>query len=142
MPIQRDKHSNFGEKTEDMPTQRDKPSHLGVIRRRQQNVDKLSAPKHLEKDIQQWLNALKPQGKVDLITESYLILLFMLHLRFIYEKFPVKMFEIKFIALKVAKSFLEALDEYLARSRQRLYYFAILGISATIMGGCLYKLLG
>ncbi|GFX05815.1 hypothetical protein TNCV_352341 [Trichonephila clavipes] len=38
----------------------------------QKNVDKLSAPKHLEKDIQQWLNALKPQGKVDLITESYL----------------------------------------------------------------------
>ncbi|GFV39323.1 hypothetical protein TNCV_1230251 [Trichonephila clavipes] len=25
MPIQRDKPSNFGEKTEDMPTQRDKP---------------------------------------------------------------------------------------------------------------------
>ncbi|GFW48573.1 uncharacterized protein TNCV_1185951 [Trichonephila clavipes] len=35
----------------------------------------------------------------------------MLHLRFIYEKCPVKMFEIKFIALKVAKSFLEALEE-------------------------------
>ncbi|GFY29439.1 hypothetical protein TNCV_2626101 [Trichonephila clavipes] len=36
MSIQRDKPSNFGEKTEDIPTQRDKPSHLGVIRRRQQ----------------------------------------------------------------------------------------------------------
>ncbi|GFY11512.1 hypothetical protein TNCV_3183501 [Trichonephila clavipes] len=30
MPIQRDKPSNFGEKTEDMPTQRDKRSHLGA----------------------------------------------------------------------------------------------------------------
>ncbi|GFV86424.1 hypothetical protein TNCV_2381401 [Trichonephila clavipes] len=30
MPIQRDKPSNFGEKTEDTPTQRDKPSNLGV----------------------------------------------------------------------------------------------------------------
>ncbi|GFU74712.1 hypothetical protein TNCV_2431021 [Trichonephila clavipes] len=108
----------------------------------QKNVDTLSAPKHLEKDIQQWLNALKPQGNVDLITESYLLLLFMLHLRFIYEKFPVKMFEIKFIALKVAESFLDALDECIARSRQRLYYYAILGISATLMGGCLYKLWG
>ncbi|GFU00008.1 hypothetical protein TNCV_1659661 [Trichonephila clavipes] len=29
----------------------------------QKNVDKLSAPKHLEKEIQQWLNALKPQEK-------------------------------------------------------------------------------
>ncbi|GFW50087.1 hypothetical protein TNCV_3196791 [Trichonephila clavipes] len=36
----------------------------------QKNVDKLSAPKHLEKEIEQWFNALKPQGKVDLITES------------------------------------------------------------------------
>ncbi|GFS80767.1 hypothetical protein TNCV_86821 [Trichonephila clavipes] len=53
-----------------------------------------------------------------------------------------KMFEIKFIALKVAESFLDALDECIARSRKRLYYYAILGISATIMGGCLYKLLG
>ncbi|GFX32320.1 hypothetical protein TNCV_4410881 [Trichonephila clavipes] len=82
------------------------------------------------------------QGKVDLITESYLLLLFMLHLCFIYEKFPVKIFEIKFIALKVTEFFLEALDECIARSRQRLYYYAILGISATIMGGCLYKLWG
>ncbi|GFX06229.1 hypothetical protein TNCV_642731 [Trichonephila clavipes] len=56
----------------------------------QKDVDKLSAPKHLEKDTQQWFHALKPQGKVDLITESYLLLLLMLHLRFIYEKFPVK----------------------------------------------------
>ncbi|GFT15193.1 hypothetical protein TNCV_46111 [Trichonephila clavipes] len=108
----------------------------------QKNVDTLSAPKNLEKDIQQWLNALKPQRNVDLITESYLLLLFMLHLRFIYEKFPVKMFEIKFIALKVAESFLDALDECIARSRQRLYYYAILGIAATLMGGCLYKLWG
>ncbi|GFY61776.1 hypothetical protein TNIN_226791 [Trichonephila inaurata madagascariensis] len=66
----------------------------------QKNVDKLSAPNHVEKEIQQWFNALKPKGKVDLITESYLLLLFMLHLRFMYEKFPVQMFEIKFIALK------------------------------------------
>ncbi|GFX10468.1 hypothetical protein TNCV_2582911 [Trichonephila clavipes] len=43
MPIQRDKPSNFGEKTEDMPTQRDKPSHLGVIRRRHtQQMGRLS----------------------------------------------------------------------------------------------------
>ncbi|GFS79006.1 hypothetical protein TNCV_4342321 [Trichonephila clavipes] len=102
-------------------------------------MDKLSAPKHLEKEIQQWLNALKPQGKVDLVTESYLLLLFMLHLRFLYEKFPVKMFEIKFIALKLHESLL---DECVARSRKRLYYYAVLGISATVMGGSLCKLLG
>ncbi|GFX02771.1 hypothetical protein TNCV_4437531 [Trichonephila clavipes] len=107
----------------------------------QKNVDKLSSPKHLEKEIEQWFNTLKPQGKVDLITESYLPLLFMLHLRFIYEKFPVKMFEIKFIALKVAESFLGALDECIAWSRKRLYYYAILGISSTVMDGCLFKLL-
>ncbi|GFY61717.1 hypothetical protein TNIN_226231 [Trichonephila inaurata madagascariensis] len=107
----------------------------------QKNVDKLSAPNHVEKEIQQWFNALKPKGKVDLITESYLLLLFMLHLRFMYEKFPVQMFEIKFIALKVAESFLEALDECMARSRRRFYCYAILGISATVMGGCLCKLL-
>ncbi|GFX07968.1 hypothetical protein TNCV_1236491 [Trichonephila clavipes] len=65
--------------------------------------------------------------------------LFMLHLRFIYEKFPVKMFEIKFIALKVAESFLDALDECIAWSRKRLYYYAILGISATVMGGSLFN---
>ncbi|GFS52502.1 hypothetical protein TNIN_350041 [Trichonephila inaurata madagascariensis] len=76
------------------------------------NVDKLSSLNHLDKEIQQWFNALKPEGKVDLVTESYLFLLFMLHLRFIYEMFPVKIFEIKFIALKVAESFLEALDEF------------------------------
>ncbi|GFX76006.1 hypothetical protein TNCV_1995601 [Trichonephila clavipes] len=34
MPIQRVKPSHLGEKTEDMLTQRDKPSNLGVIRRR------------------------------------------------------------------------------------------------------------
>ncbi|GFX92060.1 hypothetical protein TNCV_471691 [Trichonephila clavipes] len=30
----------------------------------QKNVDKLSAPNHLEKEIEQWFNALKPQGKL------------------------------------------------------------------------------
>ncbi|GFU00007.1 hypothetical protein TNCV_1659651 [Trichonephila clavipes] len=44
------------------------------------------------------------------------------------------MFEIKFIALKVAESFLEALDECIARSKKRLYSYAILGISATVIG--------
>ncbi|GFT63421.1 hypothetical protein TNCV_1780531 [Trichonephila clavipes] len=91
--------------------------HVAFI---QKNVDKLSTPTHLEKEIQQWFNALKPQVKVDLVTESYLLLLFMLHLRFIYEKFPVKMFEIKCIALKLDESFLDALDECMARSRKRL----------------------
>ncbi|GFQ83469.1 hypothetical protein TNCT_391471 [Trichonephila clavata] len=66
----------------------------------QKNVDALSAPH--PSDIQHWLDALKPEGKINLVTESYLLLLFMLHLRFIYEKFPVKMFEIKLIALKVS----------------------------------------
>ncbi|GFU24915.1 hypothetical protein TNCV_339791 [Trichonephila clavipes] len=108
----------------------------------QKNVDKLSAPNHLEKEIQQWLNALKPEGKVDLVTESYLLLLFMLHLRFIYEKFPGKMFEIKFFTLMVAEYFLEVLDECMARSRKRLYYYAILGISAPVIGGGFCKLLG
>ncbi|GFQ88207.1 hypothetical protein TNCT_361971 [Trichonephila clavata] len=103
----------------------------------QKNVDTLSAPN--PSDIQQWLDALKPEGKVNLVTESYLLLLFVLHLRFLYEKFPVKMFEIKFIALKMAQSFLNALDE--GRSKKRLYSFAIMGISATVLGGCLYKLL-
>ncbi|GFQ85137.1 hypothetical protein TNCT_530801 [Trichonephila clavata] len=103
----------------------------------QKNVDTLSAPN--PSDIQQWLDALKPEEKVNLVTESYLILLFMLHLRFIYEKFPVKMFEIKFIALKVVESYLNALDK--DHSKKRLYSFAIMGISATVLGGCLYKLL-
>ncbi|GFQ78225.1 hypothetical protein TNCT_677011 [Trichonephila clavata] len=103
----------------------------------QKNVDTLSAPN--PSDIQQWLDALKPEGKVNLVTVSYLLLLFMLHLRFIYEKFPVKIFEIKFIALKVAESYLNALGE--DRSKKRLYSFAIMGISATVLGGCLYKLL-
>ncbi|GFX23056.1 hypothetical protein TNCV_360701 [Trichonephila clavipes] len=71
----------------------------------QKNVDKLFSPNHLDKEIQQLFNTLKPKGNVNLVTESYLLLLFMLHLRFIYERFPVKMFEIKFIALKVAESF-------------------------------------
>ncbi|GFS68910.1 hypothetical protein TNCV_4569591 [Trichonephila clavipes] len=82
----------------------------------QKNVDKLSAPKHLEKEILQWFNALKLQGRVDLVTESYLLLLFTLHLRFIYETFPMKMFKIKFIALNV-----DDLHECMARSRKRLY---------------------
>ncbi|GFQ72826.1 hypothetical protein TNCT_593851 [Trichonephila clavata] len=103
----------------------------------QKNVDTLSAPN--PSDIQQWLDALKPEGKVNLVTESYLLLLFVLHLRFLYEKFPVKMFEIKFIALKMAQSFLNALDE--GRSKKCLYSFVIMGISATVLGGCLYKLL-
>ncbi|GFV26940.1 hypothetical protein TNCV_1753991 [Trichonephila clavipes] len=105
----------------------------------QKNVDKLFSPNHLDKEIQQLFNTLKPKGNVNLVTESFLLLLFMLHLRFIYERFPVKMFEIKFIALKVAESFLEALEE--CHSRKRLYYYAMIGISATVMGGCLYKLL-
>ncbi|GFY46777.1 hypothetical protein TNIN_297381 [Trichonephila inaurata madagascariensis] len=87
----------------------------------QKNVDKLSSPNHLDKEIQQRFNALKPEGKVNLVTEFYLLLLFMLHLRFIYEKFPVKTFEIKFIAFKVGEFFLEALDECMARSRKLLY---------------------
>ncbi|GFQ71456.1 hypothetical protein TNCT_360781 [Trichonephila clavata] len=103
----------------------------------QKNVDTLSAPN--PSDIQQWLDALKTEGKVNLVMESCLLLLFMLHLRFIYERFPVKMFEIKFIALKVAESYLNALDE--DRSKKRLYSFAIMGISATVLGGFLYKLL-
>ncbi|GFQ80931.1 hypothetical protein TNCT_199581 [Trichonephila clavata] len=81
-------------------------------------------------DIQHWLDALKPEGKINLVTESYLLLLFMLHLRFIYEKFPVKMFEIKLIALKVAESHLNALDQ----DRSRLYSVAILGLSAIVLG--------
>ncbi|GFT76344.1 hypothetical protein TNCV_564941 [Trichonephila clavipes] len=105
----------------------------------QKNVDKLFSPNHLDKEIQQLFNTLKPKGKVNLVTESFLLLLFMLHLRFIYEKFPVKMFEIKFIALKVAESFLEALEE--CHSRKTLYYYAMIGISATVMGACLYKIL-
>ncbi|GFU69607.1 hypothetical protein TNCV_3238511 [Trichonephila clavipes] len=105
----------------------------------QKNVDKLFSPNHLDKKIQQLFNTLKPKGMVNLVTESFLLLLFMLHLRFIYEKFPVKMFEIKFIALKVAESFLEALEE--CHSRKTLYYYAMIGISATVMGGCLYKIL-
>ncbi|GFQ71661.1 hypothetical protein TNCT_443311 [Trichonephila clavata] len=103
----------------------------------QKNVDTLSAPN--PSDIQPWLDALKPEGKVNLVTENYRLLLFMLHLRFIYEKFPVKMFEIKFIALKLAESYLNALDEN--RSKKRLYSFAIMGISASVLVGCLYKLL-
>ncbi|GFQ78450.1 hypothetical protein TNCT_152741 [Trichonephila clavata] len=103
----------------------------------QKNVDTLSAPN--PSDIHPWLNALKPEGKVNLVTETYLLLLFMLHLRFIYEKFPVKMFEIKFIALKVAESYLSALDK--DRSKKRLYSLAIMGISALVLGGCLCKLL-
>ncbi|GFV50494.1 hypothetical protein TNCV_1459091 [Trichonephila clavipes] len=59
----------------------------------QKNVDKLFSPNHLDKEIQQLFKALKPKGKVNLDTESsYLLLLFILHLRLIYEKFPVKMF--------------------------------------------------
>ncbi|GFW90542.1 hypothetical protein TNCV_565801 [Trichonephila clavipes] len=116
--------------------------NIKIVALIQKNVDKLFAPAHLVKEIQQWFNSLKPQEKVDLVTESYLLLLFMLHLRFIYEKFPVEMIEIKSITLKVAESFLEALDECRVRPRKRLYYYAILGISSTIMGGCLFKLLG
>ncbi|GFR15437.1 hypothetical protein TNCT_254701 [Trichonephila clavata] len=96
----------------------------------QKNVDALSAPH--PSDIQHWLDALKPEGKINLVTESYLLLLFMLHLRFIYEKFPVKMFEIKLIALKVAESHLNALDQ--DRSQERLYSVAILGLSAIVLG--------
>ncbi|GFQ94687.1 hypothetical protein TNCT_338821 [Trichonephila clavata] len=90
----------------------------------------------MEKEVKQWLDAFKPPpGKIHLVTESCLLLLFILHLRFLYEKFPVKMFEVKFIALKVAESFMEALDECMERSRKRLYYFAIVYISAMVMGG-------
>ncbi|GFQ77911.1 hypothetical protein TNCT_339731 [Trichonephila clavata] len=102
----------------------------------QKNVDALSAPH--PSDIQHWLDALKPEGKISLVTEFHL-LLFMLHLRFLYEKFPVKMFEIKLIALKVAESHLNALDQ--DRSQERLYSVTILGLSAMVLGGCLYKLL-
>ncbi|GFY11860.1 hypothetical protein TNCV_4973601 [Trichonephila clavipes] len=107
-------------------------------------MDKLSPPNHLEKEIQQWLNALKPQRKVDLVTESYLLLLFMLHLRFIYEKFPVKMFEIKFNALKMAESpfWKRWMNASHGPESVSTTYYAILGISATVMGGCLCKLLG
>ncbi|GFQ98040.1 hypothetical protein TNCT_485931 [Trichonephila clavata] len=108
----------------------------------QKNVDKLSPPNNMETEVKQWLDALKPPpGKIHLVTESYLLLLFMLHLRFLYEKFPVKMFEVKFIALKVAESFMETLDECMERSRKRFYYFAIVGISAMVMGGCVCKIL-
>ncbi|GFR03126.1 hypothetical protein TNCT_478171 [Trichonephila clavata] len=103
----------------------------------QKNGDALSAPN--PSDIQPWLDALKLEGKVNLVTESYLLLLFMLHLRFIYEKFPVKLFEIKLIALKVAESHLNALEE--DNSQKRLYSLAIMGILALVLGGCLYKLL-
>ncbi|GFQ94407.1 hypothetical protein TNCT_117751 [Trichonephila clavata] len=101
-------------------------AHYQVNLPDKKNVDVLSAPH--PSDIQHWLDALKPEGKINLVTESYLLLLFMLHLRFIYEKFPVKMFEIKLIALKVAESHLNALDQ--DRSQERLYSVAILGLSA------------
>ncbi|GFR26104.1 hypothetical protein TNCT_114821 [Trichonephila clavata] len=98
----------------------------------QKNVDAMSAPH--PSDIQHWLEALKPEGKINLVTESYLLLWFMLHLRFIYEKFPVKMFEIKLIALKVAH--LNALDQ--DRSQERLYSVVILGLSAIVLGGGMF----
>ncbi|GFR33323.1 hypothetical protein TNCT_277162 [Trichonephila clavata] len=104
----------------------------------QKNVDKLSPPNNMEKEVKHWLDALKPPPrKIHLVTESYLLLLFMLHLRFLYEKFPVKMFEIKFIAFH---AFIQG-DECMERSRKRFYYFAIVGISAMVMGGCVCKIL-
>ncbi|GFY71238.1 hypothetical protein TNIN_13451 [Trichonephila inaurata madagascariensis] len=98
----------------------------------QKSVEKMSNPYDPEKEIIEWCKVLLPPKDVNLIVESYTLLLFVLHLRFLYEKYPVSEFDIKFIAHEVSESFLEALEKKL----QEKYYQYDIMIVAVAGEGC------
>ncbi|GFQ68160.1 hypothetical protein TNCT_729841 [Trichonephila clavata] len=98
----------------------------------QNNVERMPNPYKTREEIRQWCEALiSPMPEdVNLILESYILLLFVLHLRFLYKKFPVSRFSIKCIAHKVSEAFIEALERKLQGECYWYKMLVILGAAA------------